>query len=1465
MKRLLLLLLIVVPALSFSTTDDVMYVYKNDGSIEVVFFNSLDSIAFSELDADSVRQSNVVTQEFWLADSVLRIPLASIDSVSFVTPETVFKEGVKDVSSSLWDYVVSVDSLTITFRSDLPLMLQPSVGDKLVVMEWSDLFPHGFMGIVDHIADSANGIEVICTEVDPEEVFERYYYTGSFVVAEQPSEVRGRRRIIHDGGETFDFDPIVFTKTWKNSFHISDDVAVYAGDETIYSLTPTFDVNVSYIVGEGIGKHFYTTIIGTFDIEQSHNMLFGITGELSESFFGLNVPKFYLFDSPLAFYMDAGLFIRGTGEGAFGTTLKDSYRWTCMFRYDSTSDDNAPPSNKLTHVTSERQANKLIGRASLELGVYSEIGFLFLHEKLCKFCLRREFGLFAELSATILQEEALKAKEDTQLYDKLAANRKAYTMGFYKGTSVDVKVWRFNWTETLTLKREHPFWEGGFVPLFSDVSATRDNLSGDIAASASMEGDVIFDTNIGFEAKDESGNTVASVVDEHNYRSNQSYPSCELIMENAENAAVVYPTVTFLGVTMLASPQTQITEKNYAFMSVDPYILECEDASVGKNSKSTFTITNMGDIDLVYTILCSENSKPFAVSEGEIELTLAPRESRIHTVTFSPTEAHYFSQEVIIESNAINREETKVYLHGTGLQPSSPVISINPETVTFEETVAGGSSISSFVVTNTGDAPLEFSVSCGPNDKPFSMVEGKKDVVLQPNESHPFEVMFTPSQSGTFTKSFSVISNAVEGPRSITFNGVCRELKTLEIDETHLQFSAVSTYRSLNLTGTDSWTAAVTEGSDWLTVSPLKGTGSGTLSINAATNTTTITRSGVIVVTPSEVAPISIEVTQQGATPGFKLNTDKIDFGNVKVGDEKSITFSIVCTEGVEIDITGLSVEDHPDFSLSWAGGIVTPNQVQFVTLTFAPSSATKQSFSFMLFDKKRTGTNQIIQLSVAGNGYFEAPAIDLGLPSGVLWAAWNLGASTPSESGSYFAWGEVEQKERCSWSSYKWCEGSSTTLTKYNLFAKYGDVDGKLILEKADDAASVNWGDSWRMPTDKEFEELKAYCSYEWTTKNGISGYQLTSKVPGFTDQSIFLPTAGYFSSSVQHPEIGYYWLASVEEENTQYADCISLDEETFFLNNNYRWAGFTIRPVCEAPSAPIKVSQNSLDFGGVKIGETRTLTFTVSTTEGQDVDVVVEKNSGNDFTVSWTGGVIESNSTRFVQVTFTPSTPGNQTGTIVLKNRNAAERERSVVVNISGSGEKLAEKIDLGLPSGLLWASWNIGASAPEEYGDLISWGELGAKEVYSWDSYKWGTRYALTKYVNSSDFGTVDNITSLEASDDAARMRWGDGWRMPTMGELLELRSNTTFSWTTMNGITVCKLTSKNNGKTLVLPAAGVYAGKLQYRGSDVYLASTDLYEGRCTDRLVLNIASGDSDWSYLYIFRYYGISVRPVCEP
>jgi len=189
--------------------------------------------------------------------------------------------------------------------------------------------------------------------------------------------------------------------------------------------------------------------------------------------------------------------------------------------------------------------------------------------------------------------------------------------------------------------------------------------------------------------------------------------------------------------------------------------------------------------------------------------------------------------------------------------------------------------------------------------------------------------------------------------------------------------------------------------------------------------------------------------------------------------------------------------------------------------------------------------------------------AVDLGLPSGTKWADHNIGASSPEDYGSYFAWGETGVKLGYSWANYSLSNGSITTMTKYSTSSYYGTVDNKTTLEPSDDAATVNWDSNWRMPTKDEMDELDTICTWTWTQKNGINGYD----VKGPNGNSIFLPAAGYRNdiSTGGIGSYGDYWSSSLCASSAGTALKLSFGSSTQNMSCGIRSLGSPVRPVCK------------------------------------------------------------------------------------------------------------------------------------------------------------------------------------------------------------------------------------------------------------------------------------------------------------
>lgn len=194
------------------------------------------------------------------------------------------------------------------------------------------------------------------------------------------------------------------------------------------------------------------------------------------------------------------------------------------------------------------------------------------------------------------------------------------------------------------------------------------------------------------------------------------------------------------------------------------------------------------------------------------------------------------------------------------------------------------------------------------------------------------------------------------------------------------------------------------------------------------------------------------------------------------------------------------------------------------------------------------------------------AGAVDMGLS--IYWAATNIGADNPEDYGGYFAWGEKETKDIYDWATYKMCnkvpatDDDLATFTKYVTNAEYGTVDSKEFLDPEDDVAHARLGGYWRMPTSNEWWELRDNCTCTWKQVNGVNGMLFTSNING---ASIFFPAAGYRVGSVSSDvgRAGYYWSSQLHWRLSEYAEMWFLRSDKFNYYDDYRYFGYSVRPV--------------------------------------------------------------------------------------------------------------------------------------------------------------------------------------------------------------------------------------------------------------------------------------------------------------
>ena len=305
------------------------------------------------------------------------------------------------------------------------------------------------------------------------------------------------------------------------------------------------------------------------------------------------------------------------------------------------------------------------------------------------------------------------------------------------------------------------------------------------------------------------------------------------------------------------------------------------------------------------------------------------------------------------------------------------------------------------------------------------------------------------------------------------------------------------------------------------------------------------------------INPISGQLTDYMSDIYSKLTSRK--YG---IGSKEECVGSLFCEADREW-ILEKFIKEYPDLEYVWK---FYYNEVtdQLFPLDWQDKTRSSQQENNKTTTKNKSVEKTKAKPSNVHNGH---KFVDLGLS--VKWATANIGANKPEEYGDYFAWGEVINKSeyQFDWNTYKWSNGDENDLTKYNTKVEKGIVDNKIVLERKDDAAFARWGGSWRMPTEAEWQELIDYCTWIWTTINGIEGYKIKSTISGYNSNYIFLPTHGEFHL-VENISLtegwGSYWSSSLMIKFPDDAKILLFNETRQEISFNFRCNPAAIRPVC-------------------------------------------------------------------------------------------------------------------------------------------------------------------------------------------------------------------------------------------------------------------------------------------------------------
>lgn len=599
---------------------------------------------------------------------------------------------------------------------------------------------------------------------------------------------------------------------------------------------------------------------------------------------------------------------------------------------------------------------------------------------------------------------------------------------------------------------------------------------------------------------------------------------------------------------------------------------------------------------------------------------------------------------------------------------------------------------------------------------------------------------------------------------------------------------------------------------------------------------------------------------------------------SISLTDESAKTVTLNCGDGVQLDA---------DAATSFVIALPPMTMTGGFTVTVTDTDGKQMEIkTTKLQTITRSGLLKMPEVKYVGTAVLPDGCVDLGLS--VCWATCNLGAISPEDSGNYYAWGETTTKTEYLWTNYKYCNGTYDSMTKYSTVSEYGDngfVDGKIMLDPEDDAATVIKGTGWRMPTLSEVDELYHNTTFTYTTVNGINGYKFQSKISGYTDNWIFIPAAGYFNGTRIITEANshdpkYYadcWAKNIYPGQSNLAYLIDLEYKGYYGYPNISWSahdsrfvGRSIRPVYDAENAGV---------AGISLDK-HSITTVVSVSEKLKATLSRNDESNRTDYIEW-----KSSNPSVASVDYSGVVTAKAVGKTTITARSpfgGFTDECIVTVTAATKGY-----VDLGLS--VKWANCNLGANAPGEVGLFYQWGDTqgyGSNtsdgKIFNWAdysnniAYKWcnGTYNTLTKYVPSSAANSYgynkfyDNKTTLELTDDAAHVALGSNSRIPTSEEWAELRNTDNCTWTPCGK--GYKVQSKITGYTdnwIFIPATGQRCGSSIESTGYGYYWSSNLYTPNyaASDRAIIQYFSPGSRSNEEYnTSRSFGCNIRPVSD-
>ena len=567
MRKIIFLCLSLLVNLSgVMAQNDAMFVYRNDGAINAFLNADVDSIRCSHIGLDSIEYKDYVVQEVWTVDSVYRIPLEVIDSVSFVTPPTIYKEGVVNLKEQLSDYVIGADDLTLKLKANVPTELIPSIGDKLVMIEGCEALPYGFSGVVSSVQAVDKEINVYCEQACPEDLFDSfcsvttvYGVVGDNGAKRMYALKNGTNQRIVSTSKDATLSIGTLTVDCSTEFSSSilpnSDLAVSGATGVSVSISPTFRIHTFLLVGKEHGVYFNGSITGNVEVASEFSAYGSINYshdfEKKSAEVSFSVP----FTAKLVnFYVVPGMFVQA--DATIAETAKDVYNYTFGMAFDySNRGENIMKSFIVTPrlVSSSIDVMGCID-GSLAVGGFIETGFKLVSRDFFKACARGKLGWKVKGNFVLRNSDVDIAEKDTKLYNRLMSS--SVETGPFASVSLETSALGGVWTENTTLLSAELMKKWDIVPTFSKTTLSHtDGSLATLSANSEVSGNCLSPVTIGYKLYDEEMNEISDIVVEDKFKNGRYGLKHTFYDIDLDKKYSIYPKVKLFKIDILASPK----------------------------------------------------------------------------------------------------------------------------------------------------------------------------------------------------------------------------------------------------------------------------------------------------------------------------------------------------------------------------------------------------------------------------------------------------------------------------------------------------------------------------------------------------------------------------------------------------------------------------------------------------------------------------------------------------------------------------------------------------------------------------------------------------------------------------------------------------------------------------------------------------------------------------------------------